>query len=186
MGCHTHLSPCPLQPHPAPPKGSCPQPLCPAVPHRIDEHAGGGILPSGGTAQLQAEGVGDALLQADGLGQHHVSGWRQSRAWAARCLPRALAQSGPSKVLTWRQRGGWWRAGHQPGWCFRKGCWRRQGWGAAPLPSPPARAPGAAGRERAVPKSLTVQYSPPPPLPNLAIHPTASFTTWCPPGAHSG
>lgn len=55
-----------------PPEGLLsPMPL-PSAPHRIDEHAGSGILPSSSTAQLQAESVGDALLQTDGLGQHHV------------------------------------------------------------------------------------------------------------------
>lgn len=54
-----------------PPKGAVPHP---GPTHRIDEHARGGVLPSCGTAQLQAQGVGDAPLQADGLGQHHVPG----------------------------------------------------------------------------------------------------------------
>ena len=44
------------------------------TPHRIDEHAGGGVLLPCGTAQLQADGVGDPSLQADGTGQHHVPG----------------------------------------------------------------------------------------------------------------
>lgn len=75
-GCHAHLYPHPLSPHPAPAKAWCPLSGCPAAAHRINEHAGGGILPIGGTAQLQADGVGDAPLQADGLGQHHVPGYR--------------------------------------------------------------------------------------------------------------
>lgn len=131
-----------------------PHPLCPLThaapsqtPHRIDEHAGGGVLLPCGTAQLQADGVGDAPLQADGMGQHHIPGTERSKGkWIP---PASPVQLSPAGTLTGRQTGGWWKAGHQPGWCSHMGCWQTQGWGAAPAPSPPSRALGAACKEKA-------------------------------------
>lgn len=107
----------------------------------------------------------------------------QSRVQVAKCLPQTPAQPSPSEVLTWHQRGGWWKADHRRGWYFHKGCWERQDWGAEPSRSPPARALGAASREGVVSKSLTVQCSPAPP-PSLMIHLTTSFTVTT--GAHLG